>query len=147
MMLVVITTIFLWYTSTAGDTWSTSLGSSAISVPVALLLLDARSCGGHQLIFRCHIFWELGECILLPAHPDFSTSFPLAVRSASKKAFIVTRFADSLFMLIGILVTVCVADLADGPLGGSQYSQFHDAQLAAHSSAGLDLGNFHAAAQ
>ena len=69
-------------------------------------------------IFQMYIFWELvgvSSYLLI----GFFYKLPSAV-SASKKAFIVTRFAD-LFMLIGILVLSYYVSHtpADGPLGGS----------------------------
>ncbi|MBD5341118.1 MAG: NADH-quinone oxidoreductase subunit L [Bacteroides sp.] len=74
-------------------------------------------------IFQMYIFWELvgvSSYLLI----GFFYKLPSAV-SASKKAFIVTRFAD-LFMLIGILVlSYYVANTpADGPLAGSSAFNF-----------------------
>lgn len=74
-------------------------------------------------IFQMYIFWELvgvSSYLLI----GFFYKLPSAV-SASKKAFIVTRFAD-LFMLIGILVlSYYVANTpADGPLAGASAFNF-----------------------
>lgn len=70
-----------------------------------------------------YIFWELvgvSSYLLI----GFFYKLPSAV-SASKKAFIVTRFAD-LFMLIGILVLSYYVSQtpADGPLGGASAFNF-----------------------
>lgn len=74
-------------------------------------------------IFQMYIFWELvgvSSYLLI----GFFYKLPPAV-SASKKAFIVTRFAD-LFMLIGILVLSYFVSIqpADGPLGSASAFNF-----------------------
>ena len=74
-------------------------------------------------IFQMYIFWELvgvSSYLLI----GFFYKLPSAV-SASKKAFIVTRFAD-LFMLIGILVLSYFVSQtpADGPLSGASAFNF-----------------------
>lgn len=80
-------------------------------------------------IFQMYIFWELvgvSSYLLI----GFFYKLPSAV-SASKKAFIVTRFAD-LFMLLGILIlSYYVSNTpADGVLGGG--SAFNFLMLNAH---------------
>ena len=123
MMLVVITTIsFMVHLYS----WGYMEGEKGFQRYYAFLSLFTFSMLGLVVatnIFQMYIFWELvgvSSYLLI----GFFYKLPSAV-SASKKAFIVTRFAD-LFMLIGILVlSYCVSQTpADGPLGTSSAFNF-----------------------
>jgi len=101
MMLVVITTIsFMVHLYS----WGYMHGEKGFQRYYAFLSLFSFSMLGLVVatnIFQMYIFWELvgvSSYLLI----GFFYKLPSAV-SASKKAFIVTRFAD-LFMLIGILL-------------------------------------------
>ena len=50
-------------------------------------------------IFQMYLFWEFGGCVFLSPHRFLLITSPAAI-AASKKAFIVTRFAD-MFILGG----------------------------------------------
>lgn len=123
MMLVVITTIsFMVHLYS----WGYMEHESGFQRYYAFLALFTFSMLGLVVatnIFQMYIFWELvgvSSYLLI----GFFYKLPSAV-SASKKAFIVTRFAD-LFMLIGILVlSYYVSNApADGPLGTASAFNF-----------------------
>ena len=123
MMLVVITTIsFMVHLYS----WGYMEHEPGFQRYYAFLSLFSFSMLGLVVatnIFQMYIFWELvgvSSYLLI----GFFYKLPSAV-SASKKAFIVTRFAD-LFMLIGILVlSYYVSNTpADGPLGGASAFNF-----------------------
>lgn len=123
MMLVVITTIsFMVHLYS----WGYMKGERGFQRYYAFLSLFTFSMLGLVVstnIFQMYIFWELvgvSSYLLI----GFFYKVPAAV-SASKKAFIVTRFAD-LFMLIGILVLSYYVSQtpADGPLGGASAFNF-----------------------
>lgn len=123
MMLVVITTIsFMVHLYS----WGYMEHEPGFQRYYAFLSLFSFSMLGLVVatnIFQMYIFWELvgvSSYLLI----GFFYKLPAAV-SASKKAFIVTRFAD-LFMLIGILVLSYYVSQtpADGPLGGASAFNF-----------------------
>ena len=123
MMLVVITTIsFMVHLYS----WGYMEHEPGFQRYYAFLSLFSFSMLGLVVatnIFQMYIFWELvgvSSYLLI----GFFYKLPSAV-SASKKAFIVTRFAD-LFMLIGILVLSWYVSQtpADGPLGGASAFNF-----------------------
>jgi len=110
MMLVVVTLVSLmvhWYST------AYMKGEARYSTFFAYLQLFTFSMLGLVLsgnLFQIYIFWELvgvSSFLLI----GFYFEKPSAV-AASKKAFIVTRFAD-LFFLIGILITGVTADSFD----------------------------------
>lgn len=123
MMLVVITTIsFMVHLYS----WGYMEHEPGFQRYYAFLSLFSFSMLGLVVatnIFQMYIFWELvgvSSYLLI----GFFYKLPAAV-SASKKAFIVTRFAD-LFMLIGILVLSYYVSQtpADGPLGTASAFNF-----------------------
>lgn len=123
MMLIVITTIsFMVHLYS----WAYMEHEGGFQRYYAFLSLFTFSMLGLVVatnIFQMYIFWELvgvSSFLLI----GFFYKLPSAV-AASKKAFIVTRFAD-LFMLIGILVlSFYVSNTpADGPLGGASAFNF-----------------------
>ena len=118
MMLVVISTISFMVHLYSWGYMEHEPGFQRYYAFLALFTFSMLGLVVATNIFQMYIFWELvgvSSFLLI----GFFSKLPSAV-SASKKAFIVTRFAD-LFMLIGILVlSYYVAQTpADGPLGGA----------------------------
>ncbi|MCM1369371.1 MAG: NADH-quinone oxidoreductase subunit L [Candidatus Amulumruptor caecigallinarius] len=123
MMLVVITTISFMVHLYSWGYMEHEPGFQRYYAFLALFTFSMLGLVVATNIFQMYIFWELvgvSSYLLI----GFFYKLPSAV-SASKKAFIVTRFAD-LFMLIGILVlSYCVAQTpADGPLGSASAFNF-----------------------
>ncbi len=123
MMLIVITTISFMVHLYSWGYMEHEPGFQRYYAFLALFTFSMLGLVVATNIFQMYIFWELvgvSSFLLI----GFFYKLPSAV-SASKKAFIVTRFAD-LFMLIGILVlSYYVAQTpADGPLGGASAFNF-----------------------
>ena len=123
MMLVVITTISFMVHLYSWGYMEHEPGFQRYYAFLALFTFSMLGLVVATNIFQMYIFWELvgvSSYLLI----GFFYKLPSAV-SASKKAFIVTRFAD-LFMLIGILVlSYYVSNTpADGPLGGASAFNF-----------------------
>ena len=123
MMLVVISTISFMVHLYSWGYMEHEPGFQRYYAFLALFTFSMLGLVVATNIFQMYIFWELvgvSSFLLI----GFFYKLPSAV-SASKKAFIVTRFAD-LFMLIGILVlSYYVAQTpADGPLGGASAFNF-----------------------
>jgi NADH-quinone oxidoreductase subunit L len=123
MMLVVITTISFMVHLYSWGYMEHEPGFQRYYAFLALFTFSMLGLVVATNIFQMYIFWELvgvSSYLLI----GFFYKLPSAV-SASKKAFIVTRFAD-LFMLIGILLlSYYVAQTpADGPLGGASAFNF-----------------------
>ena len=123
MMLVVITTISFMVHLYSWGYMEHEPGFQRYYAFLALFTFSMLGLVVATNIFQMYIFWELvgvSSYLLI----GFFYKLPSAV-SASKKAFIVTRFAD-LFMLIGILIlSYYVAQApADGPLGGASAFNF-----------------------
>lgn len=123
MMLVVITTISFMVHLYSWGYMEHEPGFQRYYAFLALFTFSMLGLVVATNIFQMYIFWELvgvSSYLLI----GFFYKLPSAV-SASKKAFIVTRFAD-LFMLIGILIlSYCVSETpADGPLGGASAFNF-----------------------
>lgn len=123
MMLIVITTISFMVHLYSWGYMEHEPGFQRYYAFLSLFTFSMLGLVVATNIFQMYIFWELvgvSSYLLI----GFFYKLPSAV-SASKKAFIVTRFAD-LFMLIGILVlSYFVAQTpADGPLGGASAFNF-----------------------
>ena len=123
MMLVVITTISFMVHLYSWGYMEHEPGFQRYYAFLALFTFSMLGLVVATNIFQMYIFWELvgvSSYLLI----GFFYKLPSAV-SASKKAFIVTRFAD-LFMLIGILVlSYYVSNApADGPLGSASAFNF-----------------------
>ena len=123
MMLVVITTISFMVHLYSWGYMEHEPGFQRYYAFLSLFTFSMLGLVVATNIFQMYIFWELvgvSSYLLI----GFFYKLPSAV-AASKKAFIVTRFAD-LFMLIGILVlSYYVAHTpADGPLGGASAFNF-----------------------
>ncbi len=123
MMLIVITTISFMVHLYSWGYMEHEPGFQRYYAFLSLFTFSMLGLVVATNIFQMYIFWELvgvSSYLLI----GFFYKLPSAV-SASKKAFIVTRFAD-LFMLIGILVlSYYVAQTPmDGPLGGSSAFNF-----------------------
>lgn len=123
MMLIVITTISFMVHLYSWGYMEHEPGFQRYYAFLALFTFSMLGLVVATNIFQMYIFWELvgvSSYLLI----GFFYKLPSAV-SASKKAFIVTRFAD-LFMLIGILVlSYFVSNSpADGPLGGASAFNF-----------------------
>ena len=123
MMLIVITTISFMVHLYSWGYMEHEPGFQRYYAFLALFTFSMLGLVVATNIFQMYIFWELvgvSSYLLI----GFFYKLPSAV-SASKKAFIVTRFAD-LFMLIGILVlSYFVSNTpADGPLGGASAFNF-----------------------
>ena len=123
MMLVVITTISFMVHLYSWGYMEHEPGFQRYYAFLALFTFSMLGLVVATNIFQMYIFWELvgvSSYLLI----GFFYKLPSAV-SASKKAFIVTRFAD-LFMLIGILVlSYYVSNApADGPLGTASAFNF-----------------------
>ena len=123
MMLIVITTISFMVHLYSWGYMEHEPGFQRYYAFLALFTFSMLGLVVATNIFQMYIFWELvgvSSYLLI----GFFYKLPSAV-SASKKAFIVTRFAD-LFMLIGILVLSYYVSQtpADGPLGGSSAFNF-----------------------
>lgn len=123
MMLIVITTISFMVHLYSWGYMEHEPGFQRYYAFLALFTFSMLGLVVATNIFQMYIFWELvgvSSYLLI----GFFYKLPSAV-SASKKAFIVTRFAD-LFMLIGILVLSYYVSTtpADGPLGGSSAFNF-----------------------
>lgn len=123
MMLIVITTISFMVHLYSWGYMEHEPGFQRYYAFLSLFTFSMLGLVVATNIFQMYIFWELvgvSSYLLI----GFFYKLPSAV-SASKKAFIVTRFAD-LFMLIGILVlSYCVSETpADGPLGGASAFNF-----------------------
>ena len=123
MMLVVISTISFMVHLYSWGYMEHEPGFQRYYAFLALFTFSMLGLVVATNIFQMYIFWELvgvSSYLLI----GFFYKLPSAV-SASKKAFIVTRFAD-LFMLIGILVLSYYVSHtpADGPLGGSSAFNF-----------------------
>lgn len=123
MMLIVITTISFMVHLYSWGYMEHEPGFQRYYAFLALFTFSMLGLVVATNIFQMYIFWELvgvSSYLLI----GFFYKLPSAV-SASKKAFIVTRFAD-LFMLIGILVlSYCVSETpADGPLGTASAFNF-----------------------
>lgn len=123
MMLIVITTISFMVHLYSWGYMEHEPGFQRYYAFLSLFTFSMLGLVVATNIFQMYIFWELvgvSSYLLI----GFFYKLPSAV-SASKKAFIVTRFAD-LFMLIGILVlSYYVAETpADGPLGGASAFNF-----------------------
>ncbi len=123
MMLIVITTISFMVHLYSWGYMEHEPGFQRYYAFLSLFTFSMLGLVVATNIFQMYIFWELvgvSSYLLI----GFFYKLPSAV-SASKKAFIVTRFAD-LFMLIGILVlSYFVSETpADGPLGGASAFNF-----------------------
>lgn len=123
MMLIVITTISFMVHLYSWGYMEHEPGFQRYYAFLSLFTFSMLGLVVATNIFQMYIFWELvgvSSYLLI----GFFYKLPSAV-SASKKAFIITRFAD-LFMLIGILVlSYFVAQTpADGPLGGASAFNF-----------------------
>lgn len=123
MMLVVITTISFMVHLYSWGYMEHEPGFQRYYAFLALFTFSMLGLVVATNIFQMYIFWELvgvSSYLLI----GFFYKLPSAV-SASKKAFIVTRFAD-LFMLIGILVLSYYVSNApsDGPLATSSAFNF-----------------------
>ncbi len=123
MMLIVITTISFMVHLYSWGYMEHEPGFQRYYAFLSLFTFSMLGLVVATNIFQMYIFWELvgvSSYLLI----GFFYKLPSAV-SASKKAFIVTRFAD-LFMLIGILVlSYFVAQTpADGPFGGASAFNF-----------------------
>ncbi len=123
MMLVVITTISFMVHLYSWGYMEHEPGFQRYYAFLSLFTFSMLGLVVATNIFQMYIFWELvgvSSYLLI----GFFYKLPSAV-AASKKAFIVTRFAD-LFMLIGILVlSYYVAQTpADGPLGTASAFNF-----------------------
>ncbi len=129
MMLIVITTISFMVHLYSWGYMEHEPGFQRYYAFLSLFTFSMLGLVVATNIFQMYIFWELvgvSSFLLI----GFFYKLPSAV-SASKKAFIVTRFAD-LFMLIGILVLSYYVGQspADGELGGS--SAFNFLMLTSH---------------
>ncbi|MDE7180416.1 MAG: NADH-quinone oxidoreductase subunit L [Muribaculaceae bacterium] len=129
MMLIVITTISFMVHLYSWGYMEHEPGFQRYYAFLSLFTFSMLGLVVATNIFQMYIFWELvgvSSFLLI----GFFYKLPSAV-SASKKAFIVTRFAD-LFMLIGILVlSYCVSHTPEeGPLGTA--SAFNFLMLNAH---------------
>ena len=123
MMLVVITTISFMVHLYSWGYMEHEPGFQRYYAFLSLFTFSMLGLVVATNIFQMYIFWELvgvSSYLLI----GFFYKLPSAV-SASKKAFIVTRFAD-LFMLIGILVlSYYVSNApADGPLSSASAFNF-----------------------
>ncbi len=123
MMLIVITTISFMVHLYSWGYMEHEPGFQRYYAFLSLFTFSMLGLVVATNIFQMYIFWELvgvSSYLLI----GFFYKLPSAV-SASKKAFIVTRFAD-LFMLIGILVLSYYVSQtpADGPLGGASAFNF-----------------------
>lgn len=123
MMLIVITTISFMVHLYSWGYMEHEPGFQRYYAFLSLFTFSMLGLVVATNIFQMYIFWELvgvSSYLLI----GFFYKLPSAV-SASKKAFIVTRFAD-LFMLIGILVLsyYVSATPVDGPLGGASAFNF-----------------------
>lgn len=123
MMLVVITTISFFVHLYSWGYMEHEPGFQRYYAFLSLFTFSMLGLVVATNIFQMYIFWELvgvSSYLLI----GFFYKLPSAV-SASKKAFIVTRFAD-LFMLIGILVLSYYVSQtpAEGPLGGASAFNF-----------------------
>ena len=123
MMLVVITTISFMVHLYSWGYMEHERGFQRYYAFLSLFTFSMLGLVVATNIFQMYIFWELvgvSSYLLI----GFFYKLPSAV-SASKKAFIVTRFAD-LFMLIGILVlSYYVSNApADGPLSSASAFNF-----------------------
>lgn len=123
MMLVVITTISFMVHLYSWGYMEHEPGFQRYYAFLALFTFSMLGLVVATNIFQMYIFWELvgvSSYLLI----GFFYKLPSAV-SASKKAFIVTRFAD-LFMLIGILVLSYYVSHApaDSPMGSASAFNF-----------------------
>ena len=123
MMLIVITTISFMVHLYSWGYMEHEPGFQRYYAFLSLFTFSMLGLVVATNIFQMYIFWELvgvSSFLLI----GFFYKLPSAV-AASKKAFIVTRFAD-LFMLIGILVLSFYVSHtpADGPLGGASAFNF-----------------------
>lgn len=123
MMLIVITTISFMVHLYSWGYMEHEPGFQRYYAFLALFTFSMLGLVVATNIFQMYIFWELvgvSSFLLI----GFFYKLPSAV-SASKKAFIVTRFAD-LFMLIGILVLSYYVSHTpnDGPLAGASAFNF-----------------------
>ena len=134
MMLIVITTISFMVHLYSWGYMEHEPGFQRYYAFLSLFTFSMLGLVVATNIFQMYIFWELvgvSSFLLI----GFFYKLPSAV-AASKKAFIVTRFAD-LFMLIGILVLSFYVSHtpADGVLGGA--SAFNFMMLNSHPEAVL----------
>ncbi|MBD5205423.1 MAG: NADH-quinone oxidoreductase subunit L [Bacteroidales bacterium] len=123
MMLIVITTISFMVHLYSWGYMEHEPGFQRYYAFLSLFTFSMLGLVVATNIFQMYIFWELvgvSSFLLI----GFFYKLPSAV-AASKKAFIVTRFAD-LFMLIGILVLSYYVSHtpADGPLGTASAFNF-----------------------